>query len=265
MTNRMPVIFFGHGSPMNALMQNRYSEAWHQIGQAVPRPKAILCVSAHWYVNETAVTAMDAPPTIHDFGGFPEKLYEVEYSAKGSPQLAARVRELLAPVETRLDYDWGMDHGSWSVLVHAYPKADVPVVQLSIDRSKPATFHYELGKCLAPLRDEGYLITASGNVVHNLRTIKWNVGAEPYDWAVRFNAQVRELLWQRDHQSLIAYERMNEDARLAIPTPDHYLPLLYAAALHEETEPVTFAVDGIDLGSISMLTVVFGTEFKAQG
>jgi 4,5-DOPA dioxygenase extradiol len=264
MTNRLPVIFFGHGNPMNALLQNRYSEAWRQLGQSIPQPKAILCVSAHWYVNETAVTAMDEPPTIHDFGGFPEELYKVEYPAKGSPQLAARVRDLLAPVETRLDDDWGMDHGSWSVLVHAYPEADVPVIQLSIDRTKPASFHYELAKRLAPLRDEGVLITASGNIVHNLRLIEWNNRAEPHGWAVRFNRQVKDHLLQKDHAPLIAYEQMGDDARLAIPTPDHYLPLLYAMALHQEDEPVAFAVDGIDLGSISMLTVVFGSEFNKQ-
>jgi 4,5-DOPA dioxygenase extradiol len=264
MTNRMPVIFFGHGNPMNALLQNRYSQSWHRLGQAVAKPKAILCVSAHWYVNETAVTAMEAPPTIHDFGGFPEKLYEVEYPAQGSPQLAARVRELLAPVEVRLDYDWGMDHGSWSVLVHTYPEADVPVVQLSIDRTRPAAFHYELAQRLAPLRDEGVLITASGNVVHNLRTIRWHNQAQPYDWAERFNEQVKDHLLRRDHAALIAYEEISEDAALAIPTPDHYLPLLYAMALHDESEPLSFAVDGIDLGSISMLTVVFGQSFNAQ-
>jgi 4,5-DOPA dioxygenase extradiol len=260
----MPVIFFGHGNPMNALMRNRYSKAWHRLGLALPKPKAILCISAHWYIDETKVTAMETPLTIHDFGGFPQELYNLQYPAKGDPQLAARVRHLLSPVDVQLDYDWGLDHGAWSVLTHAFPDADVPVVQLSIDRTQPAAFHYELGKQLAPLRREGVLITASGNIVHNLRAIKWQDDATPYDWATRFNERVRQHLLQREHTPLIAYEQMGEDARLSIPTPEHYLPLLYTAALCEDDEPVSFAVDGIDLGSIGMLTVVVGMGFNEQ-
>jgi 4,5-DOPA dioxygenase extradiol len=263
-TKPMPVIFFGHGNPMNALTRNRYSQAWHQLGLALPKPKAILCVSAHWYINETRVTAMDAPLTIQDFGGFPQELYNVQYPAKGDPQLATRVRQLLSPVDVQPDHDWGLDHGAWSVLVHAFPDANVPVIQLSIDRTQPAAFHYELGKRLAPLRREEVLIIGSGNVVHNLRTIKWQDNAAPYDWAVRFNERVRQHLLQREHAPLIAYEQMGEDARLSIPTPEHYLPLLYTAALCEDDEPVSFAVDGIDLGSIGMLTVVFGMDFNEQ-
>jgi 4,5-DOPA dioxygenase extradiol len=260
----MPVIFFGHGNPMNALMRNRYSKAWHRLGLALPKPKAILCISAHWYIDETKVTAMETPLTIHDFGGFPQELYNLQYPAKGDPQLAARVRHLLSPVDVQLDYDWGLDHGAWSVLTHAFPDADVPVVQLSIDRTQPAAFHYELGKQLAPLRREGVLITASGNIVHNLRAIKWQDDATPYDWATRFNERVRQHLLQREHTPLIAYEQMGEDARLSIPTPEHYLPLLYTAALCEDDEPVSFAVDGIGLGSIGMLTVVVGMGFNEQ-
>jgi 4,5-DOPA dioxygenase extradiol len=260
----MPVIFFGHGNPMNALMRNRYGKAWHRLGLALPKPKAILCISAHWFIDETKVTAMETPLTIHDFGGFPQELYNLQYPAKGDPQLAARVRHLLSPVDVQLDYDWGLDHGAWSVLTHAFPDADVPVVQLSIDRTQPAAFHYELGKQLAPLRREGVLITASGNIVHNLRAIKWQDDATPYDWATRFNERVRQHLLQREHTPLIAYEQMGEDARLSIPTPEHYLPLLYTAALCEDDEPVSFAVDGIDLGSIGMLTVVVGMGFNEQ-
>jgi 4,5-DOPA dioxygenase extradiol len=264
MTKPMPVIFFGHGNPMNALTDNPYSRAWRQLGLALPRPKAILCVSAHWFIDQTRVTAMDAPLTIHDFGGFPKELYDVQYPAAGDPQLAARVRQLLAPLDVQTDFDWGLDHGAWSVLLHAFPEADVPVIQLSMDRSQPAAFHYELGKRLAPLRREGVLIIGSGNVVHNLRAIRWQEDAAPYDWAVRFNERVRQHLLQRDHAPLIAYEEMGEDGRLSIPTAEHYLPLLYTAALCEDDEPVSFAVDGIDLGSIGMLTAVFGMDSGAQ-
>ena len=252
---RMPVVFFGHGSPMNALERNQYTEAWRKIGQTVPRPKAVLAVSAHWYIRGTAVTAMQKPRTIHDFGGFPKPLFDVQYPAPGDPQLAARVRDLLTPVDVQLDQSWGLDHGTWSVFVHAFPDADVPVVQLSIDATQPAQFHYDLGKRLAPLRDEGVLIIGSGNVVHNLGVINWNPGAAPFDWARRFNEQVRDCLTRRDHGPLIAYESCGPDARMAIPTPEHYLPMLYCIGSQEEGEAVSFAVDGLELGSISMLTV----------
>ena len=254
----MPVVFFGHGSPMNALEHSRYTEAWRQIGEAVPRPKAILAISAHWYTRGTAVTAMPRPRTIHDFGGFPKALFDVQYPAQGDPQLATRVRDLLAPIDVQLDQSWGLDHGTWSVLVHVFPKADVPVVQLSIDATQPAQFHYDLGKCLAPLRDEGVFIIGSGDVVHNLGVINWNAGAAPFDWATRFNDRVRDCLARRDHRSLIAYGEFGEDARLAIPTPEHYLPLLYCIGAQEPGEPVSFAVDGIELGSISMLCAIVG-------
>jgi 4,5-DOPA dioxygenase extradiol len=260
----MPVIFFGHGNPMNALTDNRYTRVWRRLGLALPKPKAILCISAHWYIDQPEVTAMEAPPTIHDFGGFPRELYNVEYPAAGEPQLAARVRQLLAPLDVQADFDRGLDHGAWSVLAHAFPKADVPVIQLSMDRRQAATYHYELGRRLAPLRGEGVLIIGSGNVVHNLRMIKWQDDVAPYNWAVRFNERVRQHLLRREHAPLIAYEQMGEDARLAIPTPEHYLPLLYTAALCEDNEPVSFAVDGIDLGSIGMLTVAFGLEFDGE-
>lgn len=258
-TTLMPAVFFGHGSPMNALEQNRYTDAWRLIGASMPKPKAILCVSAHWYIRGTAVTAMQAPRTIHDFGGFPRELFEVRYPAPGSPTLAARVRDLLAPVEVvSLDQTWGLDHGAWSVLVHAFPDADVPVVQLSIDTSKPAHWHYELAARLAPLRNEGVLIVGSGNVVHNLGTIRWGDDAPPFDWAVRLNDKVRGHLAAREHKPLIEFETFGTDGRLSIPTPEHYLPLLYVLAQQQPDEIISLPLDGIELGSISMLTAVVG-------
>lgn len=256
----MPAIFFGHGNPLNALLRNPYTAGWAAIGKSVRRPQAILCVSAHWYLPATAVTAMAAPRTIHDFGGFPRELYEVQYPAPGSPELAARVRDLLAPVSVGLDETtWGLDHGTWSVLCHVCPDADIPVVQLSIDETQPAQFHYELAKRLAPLRDEGVLIIGSGNLVHNLHTYAWGkheVG--PFDWAVRFEQQARELLVNGDDAPLVGYDSLGRDALLSVPTPEHYLPLLYVIALRRAGEKVNFPVEGFDGGSISMLTVKIG-------
>ncbi len=243
---------------MNTLASNAYTQAWRSIGATVPRPRAILAISAHWYIGGTAVTAMATPRTIHDFGGFPQALFDVQYPAPGDPTLVAGVRDLLAPLAVRLDDQWGLDHGTWSVLKHAFPAADVPVVQLSIDAGKPAEFHYDLGKRLAPLRDEGVLIVGSGNVVHNLRAIRREDGAPAHNWAVRFNNVVREHLQKHDHGPLVAYEGLGQDARLAIPTPEHYLPLLYVIGLQGANEPVAFAVDGIQNASIGMLSVVVG-------
>lgn len=257
-TGRMPAVFLGHGSPMNALQRNRYTEIWARIGQAVPRPTAILAVSAHWYRRGAAVTAQQAPATIHDFGGFPQELFDVEYPAPGDPALAARVRDLLAPVAVELDESWGLDHGTWSVLAHAFPQADVPVVQLALDRTQPPAFHYELGRRLAPLREDGVLIVGSGNVVHNLRAVRWEAGATAYDWAESFNASVRECLLQRKHGPLIEYESFGRAAQLSVPTPDHYLPLLYILGLQETGEALTLPVDGIEIGAIGMLCACVG-------
>jgi 4,5-DOPA dioxygenase extradiol len=243
---------------MNAIQPNRYAEAWRRIGASLPRPRAILSVSAHWFTRGIAVTAMEKPRTIHDFYGFPKPLYEVEYPAPGDPALAVRVRDLAAPVDAELDGSWGLDHGTWQVLMHAFPEANVPVVQLSIDGTQAGAFHYALGKRLAPLRDEGVLVIGSGNVVHNLRLMQRTPDAPPYDWAVRFNERVRALLEARDHAPLVDYERLGADARLAIPTPDHYLPLLYCIALQAAGEKLAFPVDGIDIGSVGMLSVVIG-------
>ena len=255
----MPAIFLGHGNPMNALETNRYTEAWAAMRHEISPPKAILAVSAHWYVPGSAVTVSTAPRTIHDFGGFPRELYEVQYPAPGDPELAARVKQLLTPVEVAMDDSWGLDHGTWSVLKHVYPEADVPVVQLSIDATKPADYHLELAERLAVLRDEGVLILGSGNVVHNLRAYAWGVeGAEPYDWAVRFEREVRGLMSVGDAAALAGYEKLGRDAMLSSPTPEHYLPLLYVAGVQQGADSVSFPVEGIEGGSISMLAVRVG-------
>ncbi|MGD0400375.1 MAG: 4,5-DOPA dioxygenase extradiol [Syntrophobacteraceae bacterium] len=257
--SRMPVIFFGHGNPMNALSQNPYTKGWRQIGKTIPRPRAVLSISAHWYVQGTAVTAMDRPRTIHDFGGFPGELFEVQYPAPGDPELATQIREILDPINVKLDHNWGLDHGTWSVLTHTFPEADVPIVQISIDKMKPPAFHYEVGKRLAPLRDEQVLIIGSGNLVHNLHAYAWGRHTiEPFDWAMRFEKQVRNLLSSAEDGPLINYEKLGPEAALSVPTPDHYLPLLYVIALRKEGEPLTFPVEGIDGGSVSMLTIQIG-------
>jgi 4,5-DOPA dioxygenase extradiol len=261
----LPTIFFGHGNPMNALLQNRYTDAWASLGAALPKPKAVLCISAHWYVSSAAVTVNTAPRTIHDFGGFPEELYDVQYPAPGDPELARRVRKLLAPLPVELEERWGLDHGAWSVLRHVYPKADVPVVQLSINETQAASFHYDIGRRLAPLREEGVFIVGSGNLVHNLHAYAWGRHAvAAYDSAVSFERNVRELLLGGDHTSLVSYEGLGRDALLSIPTPDHYLPLLYVIGAAAERERIAFPVEGVDGGSISMLAVQVGAAGTAD-
>lgn len=255
MSDRMPAVFFGHGSPMNAITTNGWTDAWTAIGRSIPKPKAILCISAHWYIPNVAVTAMVSPRTIHDFGGFPQALFDVQYPAAGSPELAERVSELIGGVHLDAT-DWGLDHGTWSVLCHAFPEADVPVVQLSIDMTKPGIWHYELAKRLKPLRDEGVLVCGSGNIVHNLRAYSWgDTGSEPYEWAVRFENEAKLLMESNDHAPLANYETMGSDAMLSVPTPEHFLPLLYVLAQQTDDESVSFPVEGIDGASISMLTV----------
>lgn len=256
MKRLMPAIFFGHGNPLNAIARNGYTSAWSRIGEQAPRPRAILSVSAHWYVPETAVTNTTAPRTIHDFGGFPSELYQVRYPAPGDPGLARTVQQLLGRSEVRLDESWGLDHGTWSVLRHVFPAADIPVVQLSIDETKPASFHFGLGKKLAPLREEGVFIIGSGNIVHNLHTYAWGRHTpEPYDWAVRFEDAARQLILAGDSQPLIDYESFGADADLSVPTPEHYLPLLYVLGTRQPADRVRFPVEGVDGGSISMLAV----------
>jgi len=253
----MPAIFVGHGSPMNAL-GGAYAETWRRIGAELPRPKAILCVSAHWYVDEVAVTAAETPRTIHDFYGFPKALYDITYPAPGDPWLVERVIDLAGPVPVRRDLDWGLDHGSWSVLGPMFPDADIPVVQLSLDQRQPGAFHYALGKALAPLREEGVLILGSGDVVHNLGVMRRTPDAPPFDWAVRFNDAVKALVLAGDHQPLAQFERLGPDADLSIPTAEHYLPLLYVLAAQQPGDAVSLFNDAIDLGSVSMLGVRIG-------
>lgn len=254
---KTPLLFFGHGNPMNAL-GGPYAEAWAGLGRALAKPKAALMISAHWYVPETAITAMAAPETIHDFGNFPQALFDIQYPAPGAPWLANRVRDLIAPMPVRAAQDWGLDHGAWSVLMHVWPRADVPIVQLSIDRTRPAAFHYELGRKLAPLREQGVLIAASGDIVHNLRAAVWEGGGAAHDWADRFNQQVKAALLAGDDQSLVDYAALGDDAARSIPTPEHYLPLLYILGAREPAERPSFFTDSIDMGSVSMLGVRYG-------
>ncbi len=254
----MPTLFFGHGNPMYALLRNRYTETWQALGKTLPRPKSILVISAHWFIPETAVTAMVHPRTIHDFGGFPKALYEVLYPCPGDPQLARRIAKLLAPLPVRQDEEWGLDHGAWSVLKHLYPNADIPVIQLSIDSRSDGRFHYELAQRLAPLRDEGVLILGSGNIVHHLGVMLWEEAAAPYDWAVRFDQKVRAAILAGEHATLTALGAFDADGKRAVPTPEHYLPLLYVLGLQRSEDKISFPVSGIDLGSVSMTAVQIG-------
>ena len=259
MSETMPAFFIGHGNPMIALSHNAYTECWAAIGKSIPRPKAVLAVSAHYYVPRCAVTVNPAPRTIHDFGGFPKELFDVQYPAPGSPELARRVQDLLSPDPVELDESWGIDHGTWSVLTHVFPKADIAVVQLSIDNRKGPTFHYEVGKKLRALREEGVLIVGSGNIVHNIGSYAWgSADAPPFGWAQRFENRVRELLLKGDDAGILDYQSLGPDARLAVPTPDHFLPLLYLLGARRQNDPVSFPVEGIDGGSMSMLAVRIG-------
>lgn len=261
----MPAVFVGHGSPMYVLQPNRYTAAWRELAQSIPRPRAILAVSAHWMTRGTAVTAMAHPPTIHDFGGFPRALHEVQYPAPGDPALARRVQALLAPAAVALDEGWGLDHGTWSILMHAYPAADIPVVQLSLDLTRPPRDHYELARRLSPLRDEGVLILGSGNVVHNLGEARWNEGAPAHPWASRFSDEVRACLAGGRPEALFDYGALGAHATLSVPTPEHLLPLFHVAAQRRPGESFAFPVDGVELGSIGMLSVALGLEADRDG
>jgi 4,5-DOPA dioxygenase extradiol len=264
----MPALFVGHGSPMQAIEPNRHTAVWVQLGRELARPRAILCVSAHWYTRGSGVTTSERPRTIHDFYGFPAELYRCQYPAPGSPELAARVQALLAPDSVHgVADDWGLDHGSWSVLLHMYPGADIPVVQLSIDGARPAADHYELGRRLAPLRDAGVLILGSGNVVHNLRAMQRADAAPAAALATEFNDAVRGAVLAREHGALIDYARLGRAAAFSVPTPDHYLPLLYVLGAGTDADSITLPTDGIELGSISMLSVLLdaGPEPRPQG
>jgi 4,5-DOPA dioxygenase extradiol len=257
---RMPVLFVGHGNPMNAIERNEFHESWISLGEHLPRPKAILCISAHWETRNTYVTATDSPETIHDFYGFPRALFEVRYPAPGERALARRVQELVASESLRLDPGRGLDHGAWSVLVAMYPQADVPVVQLSMDTSRPGRYHYELARQLAPLRDEGVLVMGSGNVVHNLRQFDFR-DPTPLAWASRCDAEIRAHVLEGRHDALMVYPT-HDEGRLAVPTPEHYLPLLYAIALQQPGERAEFFNARV-LGSISMTSVLIGGPVEA--
>jgi len=258
MSTLHPAIFLGHGSPMNALDDNTYTRAWNHLGETLPRPKAILVISAHWFIPATQVTAMDQPQTIHDFYGFPKALFDMQYPAPGAPDLAKRIQTLINDTSVELNQDWGLDHGAWGVLCHVYPKADIPVIQLSIDSTKPPAWHYALAKQLAPLREEGVLILGTGNVVHNLRAFTRDPGTPPFPWAQQFDESIRTAITEGDHNTLIEYQQLGDAAKLSVADIDHYLPLLYIMALQQDGEKVSFPTQGIDGGAISMTSVQVG-------
>ena len=258
---KMSVLFIGHGSPMNGIENNEFSLQWEKMGKELTKPKAVLVVSAHWLTNGTHITAMDHPKTIHDFGGFPQELFEVQYPAPGDIQLANETKKLISSTNVGLNHDWGLDHGAWTVVRRMYPDAAIPVLQLSIDYSKPASYHYALAKELAALRKKGVLIIGSGNMVHNLRMVAWDKMNEPnygYDWAIEMHELFKKKITDGDHQSLINYETLSKSAKLAIPTPDHYYPLLYTLGLQEKNEQPVFFNDKLVAGSLNMTSVKFG-------
>jgi 4,5-DOPA dioxygenase extradiol len=257
MSQRMPALFMGHGSPMNAIEDTEFSRAWAEAAASLPRPEAVLCVSAHWETEGAAVTAMEMPRTIHDFYGFPPELFAVRYPAPGSPKLVSAVRSAVSGAKIALDQEWGLDHGTWSVLRRMYPQADVPVVQLSLDRSREMRFHFEVGRQLAPLRDQGYLLVGSGNIVHNLRVVDFSaVGG--YDWAVEFDERVASLIVAEDYDPLVDYQKLGKPAFLSVNSAEHYKPLLSILGMRERGEAVSFFAEGMLAGSLSMRCVRVG-------
>jgi 4,5-DOPA dioxygenase extradiol len=261
MTTRLPVLFIGHGSPLTAFEDNHFTHGWAAMVNDI-KPSAALCISAHWCTHGTGLTAMALPRTIHDFGGFPDVLYEFQYPAPGDPQLAQHVSELLSPLNVVLDQQWGLDHGCWAVMKHLFPLVDVPVVQLSIDMNRDAQWHYDLGKKLAVLRDEGVLIIGSGNVVHNLRQLDFSDSGKVFPWAQQFNDHVRKSIELRNHQAVIHYQQGDEAlkraALLSVPTPDHYFPLLYVLGASDHGDAIEIVLDDIVLGSIAMMSIKLG-------
>ena len=260
-TEKMPVLFLGHGSPMNAIEENQFVTGFRNLAQNLPKPNAILCVSAHWFTKGSKVTAMEMPKTIHDFGGFPKELFQVQYPAHGSPELAVITQELLLPTAVELDHHWGLDHGAWSVIKHLYPKADIPVIQLSIDYSKPTEYHFQLAQQLSRLREKGILIIGSGNIIHNLRLVDfYNFEKDDYgyDWAIEARARINSLLLDGNFQPLLEYEKQSQAFQLAIPTPEHFLPLIYTLGLKDKSEEIQLFNDKLVAGSLSMTSVRIG-------
>ncbi len=257
----MPVLFIGHGSPMNGIEDNEFSQRWTKMAKEIPTPAAVLVVSAHWFSKGTKITAMDFPKTIHDFGGFPQELFDVQYNAPGNPALAKETVSLIHSAKVELDHDWGLDHGTWTVVRHMYPDANIPVLQLSIDYTKGAQYHYNLAKELYDLRKKGVLIIGSGNMVHNLRMVAWDKMNQPgygFDWALQMNDKFKNLIQTNDHKPLINYESLGKEALLAIPTPEHYLPLMYTLGLKSEKDKVVFFNDKAVAGSLTMTSVKIG-------
>ncbi len=262
-TELMPVLFLGHGSPMNAIEENEFVAGFRHVGATLPKPKAILCVSAHWETRGTFVTAMEKPMTIHDFGGFPQQLFDVQYPAPGSPELASETQKMVTKTEVGLDQKWGLDHCCWSVVKHLYPKADVPIIQMSLDYYQTPRYHYDLAKELASLRKKGVLIIGSGNLVHNLGRVAWdkmNEAGFGFDWAIEANEKMKKYILNGDHQKLIDYKSEGRAFDLAIPTPEHFLPLLYILALKNEHETVSLFNDKPVAGSLSMTSVKIAAE-----
>lgn len=260
----MPALFVGHGSPMNGIEDNLFSNQWKKLGTELPVPKAVLVISAHWLTKGTFVTAVDKPQTIHDFGGFPQALFDAQYPATGDPQLAKSISELITEPAIGLDHEWGLDHGSWTILKHIYPKAEIPVLQLSIDYNQPPSYHYELAKAIAGLRKRGILIIGSGNMVHNLRMVDFarlNEDNYGFDWALELNDIFKTKILAGDHQALINYTSLHKASKLAIPTPDHYYPLLYTLGLQQPSDTVRFFNDRAVAGSLTMTSVVLGTRY----
>lgn len=259
-TAKMPALFLGHGSPMNAIDENEFVDGFRKIAAEIPKPSAILCVSAHWETRGTFVTAMENPPTIHDFGGFPRELFAVEYPAMGSPDLAYEAKSIITKTEVGLDDKWGLDHGAWSVIRHMYPEADIPVIQLSLDYYQNAQYHYELARELRSLREKGVLIIGSGNMVHNLRMVAWQQLNDTFgfDWAIEANEKMKHFILKDDHKSLIDYDKQGKAFDLAIPTPEHYMPLLYALAVKDQREQATLFNDKAVGGSLTMTSLKIG-------
>ncbi len=254
----MPVLFIGHGSPMNGIEDNEFSQRWKKMAKDIPTPKAVVVVSAHWFTKGTKITAMEKPPTIHDFGGFPKALFDVQYPAPGSPAIATETAKLIHSTPVELSHDWGLDHGTWTVIRHMYPEANIPVLQLSIDYTKDGQYHYDLAREMYELRKKGILIIGSGNMVHNLGMVSWEmINGGGYDWAIKMNEKFKDLITANDHKALIKYQSLGKEALLAIPTPEHYLPLIYTLGLKDKSDTVSFFNDKPVGGSLTMTSVMF--------